>query len=534
MATQLPRFTGNYNPRGAYESNQPIGLDKSGEILAKGIQQDQLMQQEQQQAAFKKENDMMLAAKKIELDNFKFGETQKEKLLWQLGRSGINNNSFYETGYNLINSSTKWGLQVKNAKSPEERKFAMERQDFFGKKLGEFLGLANTMKGAVDTYTEDGYLSGNTGGQGQVATVGKPYTNTYNFGMPALMGLANNSNSQFYMDESGTFRIRMQSDQIKKGYKDEKGNNPGYIDQQADIFLTYDPGMVPKVKDQFMKTMYWLEDNGKVKDEFLNLYKRQTRKEGDFKITEDVLQTELVNQMTKKQKDAIIDSYLKSDPDGAQIIYQQILGNSEPLQTGIDGLGFFDLKSEQAFRSGMESYYDQLLPKNITINKEEIEIEEPGENSNKDIAQSMIDTLQNGTDEDIRKFLGSKNIMLGGKQVTIIPGQIKVGKEIPVMGPVDPNSGPIKPLTFKTILNVDNSGVVTTDLQGAPAEWEKLKEYNLADKNSLSTLISELLEGSYTTSRKNEIKDEVRKILGEEPSEKTNDSSVLDGYNINM
>ena len=81
MATQLPRFTGNYNPRGAYESNQPIGLDKSGEILAKGIQQNQLMQQEQQQAAFKKQNDIMLAAKKIELDNFKFGETQKEKLL---------------------------------------------------------------------------------------------------------------------------------------------------------------------------------------------------------------------------------------------------------------------------------------------------------------------------------------------------------------------------------------------------------------------------------------------------------------------
>lgn len=548
MATQLPRFTGNYNPRGAYEGQQPVGLDKSGEILAEGINQNQILQQQSEEARLKRENQVMLASKKIELDNFKFGETQKEKLLWQLGKSGINNDSFYETGYNLINAQTSWGLKVKNGRNQEEKKFAMERQDFFGKKLGEFLGLANTMKQSVDTYAEDGYLSGNTGGQGQVSTAGKPYTNTYNFGMPALMGLSNNANSRFYMDETGNFRIRMQSDQIKNGYKDDNGNKPGYIDQQADVFLSYDPGMVPKVKEQFMKTMYFLKKDGQIDDKYQNLYKRQKRTEGNFNVTEDVLQVDLVNTIVKKQKDAIIDSYLKSDPDGAQIIWQQVLGNDKALETGMGGLGFFSSEAENSFRLGMEDYYNQLLPTNVTVKKEEIDeqtSEEILSTNNKEIAQTMIDTLQNGSDEDVRKFLSSRNIVLGGKKVTIIPEEIQLGNQVgevnmgrDVFGTdmrlagKEPAEG-TRPLSFKTLLNVDNSGVVTTDVGGAPAEWEKLKKYNLADKSSLATLISELLEGDYTTSRKNQIKDEVRKILGEESNEKTSDSSVLDGYNIN-
>ena len=548
MATQLPRFTGNYNPRGAYEGQQPVGLDKSGEILAEGINQNQILQQQSEEARLKRENQVMLASKKIELDNFKFGETQKEKLLWQLGKSGINNDSFYETGYNLINAQTSWGLKVKNGRNQEEKKFAMERQDFFGKKLGEFLGLANTMKQSVDTYAEDGYLSGNTGGQGQVSTAGKPYTNTYNFGMPALMGLSNNANSRFYMDETGNFRIRMQSDQIKNGYKDDNGNKPGYIDQQADVFLSYDPGMVPKVKEQFMKTMYFLKKDGQIDDKYQNLYKRQKRTEGNFNVTEDVLQVDLVNTIVKKQKDAIIDSYLKSDPDGAQIIWQQVLGNDKALETGMGGLGFFSSEAENSFRLGMEDYYNQLLPTNVTVKKEEIDeqtSEEILSTNNKEIAQTMIDTLQNGSDEDVRKFLSSRNIVLGGKKVTIIPEEIQLGNQVgevnmgrDVFGTdmrlagKEPAEG-TRPLSFKTLLNVDNSGVVTTDVGGAPAEWEKLKKYNLADKSSLATLISELLEGDYTTSRKNQIKDEVRKILGEESSEETSDSSVLDGYNIN-
>lgn len=548
MATQLPRFTGNYNPRGAYEGQQPVGLDKSGEILAEGINQNQILQQQSEEARLKRENQVMLASKKIELDNFKFGETQKEKLLWQLGKSGINNDSFYETGYNLINAQTSWGLKVKNGRNQEEKKFAMERQDFFGKKLGEFLGLANTMKQSVDTYAEDGYLSGNTGGQGQVSTAGKPYTNTYNFGMPALMGLSNNANSRFYMDETGNFRIRMQSDQIKNGYKDDNGNKPGYIDQQADVFLSYDPGMVPKVKEQFMKTMYFLKKDGQIDDKYQNLYKRQKRTEGNFNVTEDVLQVDLVNTIVKKQKDAIIDSYLKSDPDGAQIIWQQVLGNDKALETGMGGLGFFSSEAENSFRLGMEDYYNQLLPTNVTVKKEEIDEQTSAEilsTNNKEIAQTMIDTLQNGSDEDVRKFLSSRNIVLGGKKVTIIPEEIQLGNQVgevnmgrDVFGTdmrlagKEPAEG-TRPLSFKTLLNVDNSGVVTTDVGGAPAEWEKLKKYNLADKSSLATLISELLEGDYTTSRKNQIKDEVRKILGEESSEETSDSSVLDGYNIN-
>ena len=548
MATQLPRFTGNYNPRGAYEGQQPVGLDKSGEILAEGINQNQILQQQSEEARLKRENQVMLASKKIELDNFKFGETQKEKLLWQLGKSGINNDSFYETGYNLINAQTSWGLKVKNGRNQEEKKFAMERQDFFGKKLGEFLGLANTMKQSVDTYAEDGYLSGNTGGQGQVSTAGKPYTNTYNFGMPALMGLSNNANSRFYMDETGNFRIRMQSDQIKNGYKDDNGNKPGYIDQQADVFLSYDPGMVPKVKEQFMKTMYFLKKDGQIDDKYQNLYKRQKRTEGNFNVTEDVLQVDLVNTIVKKQKDAIIDSYLKSDPDGAQIIWQQVLGNDKALETGMGGLGFFSSEAENSFRLGMEDYYNQLLPTNVTVKKEEIDeqtSEEILSTNNKEIAQTMIDTLQNGSDEDVRKFLSSRNIVLGGKKVTIIPEEIQLGNQVgevnmgrDVFGTdmrlagKEPAEG-TRPLSFKTLLNVDNSGVVTTDVGGAPAEWEKLKKYNLADKSSLETLISELLEGDYTPTRKNQIKDEVRKILGEESNEKTSDSSVLDGYNIN-
>ena len=207
----LPTFSGNYGSQGQYEKVQKPAIDQSSLYKDQGITKGLNEITKGFTDYFAKQSAATAAAKMIVDENYKFGETQKEKLLWQLGKQGINNESLYALGYKLIDAQTQSSLKVKQAKTPEEKAALMKNQNFYGKKLGEFLGLVNTMKDSMSTYSTDGNLEGKVGDQGQVATVGLPYTPKYNLGMPALIGLADGADSEFYMDKGGDFRIRMNS-----------------------------------------------------------------------------------------------------------------------------------------------------------------------------------------------------------------------------------------------------------------------------------------------------------------------------------
>ncbi len=357
----LPKFSGKYTTAGAYERPQTV-LDKSGFIYAKTLSDLGQGFNKALQGVFDKRNAEALQARKNEEENYKFQTQQQQQLIGQLAKAGINNDSLYKLGFDLISANSKLSLDIKQAQTQEDRTKYMNQQARVMRKLGEYQGLIAGIQDSASTYSSDVIENpSKVGQQGGVATVGTDQNKDYNLGMPALTGTTKNASSEYYLDEDMNFRIRLTSDQISK--QTEKG----YIDQDAGLFLSFDPLTVPNIDKEISDVLLGAkitDKNGNISQEYvdINNAKFVTNDQGTMRYAVEATNVAGAMATTQNARNAMIGSYLQ-DPQKAQIIYQQIFGNNEKLEIGGGSeSSMFTPESERKFVAAFDKYFEALIP----------------------------------------------------------------------------------------------------------------------------------------------------------------------------
>ena len=357
----LPKFSGKYTTAGAYERPQTV-LDKSGFIYAKTLSDLGQGFNKALQGVFDKRNAEALQARKNEEENYKFQTQQQQQLISQLAKAGINNNSLYKLGFDLISANSKLSLDIKQAQNQEDRTKYMNQQARVMRKLGEYQGLIAGIQDSASTYSSDVIENpSKVGQQGGVATVGTDQNKDYNLGMPALTGTTKNASSEYYLDKDMNFRIRLTSDQISK--QTEKG----YIDQDAGLFLSFDPLTVPNIDKEISDVLLGAkitDKNGNITQEYvdINNAKFVINDQGTMRYAVEATNVAGAMATTQNARNAMIGSYLQ-DPQKAQIIYQQIFGNNEKLEIGGGSKSsMFTPESERKFVAAFDQYFEALIP----------------------------------------------------------------------------------------------------------------------------------------------------------------------------
>lgn len=357
----LPKFSGKYTTAGAYERPQTV-LDKSGFIYAKTLSDLGQGFNKALQGVFDKRNAEALQARKNEEENYKFQTQQQQQLIGQLAKAGINNDSLYKLGFDLISANSKLSLDIKQAQTQEDRTKYMNQQARVMRKLGEYQGLIAGIQDSASTYSSDVIENpSKVGQQGGVATVGTDQNKDYNLGMPALTGTTKNASSEYYLDKDMNFRIRLTSDQISK--QTEKG----YIDQDAGLFLSFDPLTVPNIDKEISDVLLGAkitDKNGNISQEYvdINNAKFVTNDQGTMRYAVEATNVAGAMATTQNARNAMIGSYLQ-DPQKAQIIYQQIFGNNEKLEIGGGSeSSMFTPESERKFVAAFDQYFEALIP----------------------------------------------------------------------------------------------------------------------------------------------------------------------------
>lgn len=357
----LPKFSGKYTTAGAYERPQTV-LDKSGFIYAKTLSDLGQGFNKALQGVFDKRNAEALQARKNEEENYKFQTQQQQQLIGQLAKAGINNDSLYKLGFDLISANSKLSLDIKQAQNQEDRTKYMNQQARVMRKLGEYQGLIAGIQDSTTTYSSDVIENpSKVGNQGGVATVGTDSNKDYNLGMPALTGTTKNGSSEYYLDKDMNFRIRLTSDQISK--QTEKG----YIDQDAGLFLSFDPLTVPNIDKEIGDMLLGAEivdKNGNISQEYIDINNAKfvTNDQGTMRYAVEGTNVAGAMATTQNARNAMIGSYLQ-DPQKAQIIYQQIFGNNEKLEIGGGSeSSMFTPESEGKFVAAFDQYFEALIP----------------------------------------------------------------------------------------------------------------------------------------------------------------------------
>ncbi len=433
----LPKFSGKYTTAGAYERPQTV-LDKSGFIYAKTLSDLGQGFNKALQGVFDKRNAEALQARKNEEENYKFQTQQQQQLIGQLAKAGINNDSLYKLGFDLISANSKLSLDIKQAQTQEDRTKYMNQQARVMRKLGEYQGLIAGIQDSARTYSSDVIENpSKVGQQGGVATVGTDQNKDYNLGMPALTGTTKNGSSEYYLDEDMNFRIRLTSDQISKQIE------KGYIDQDAGLFLSFDPLTVPNIDKEISDVLLGAkitDKNGNISQEYvdINNAKFVTNDQGTMRYAVEATNVAGAMATTQNARNAMIGSYLQ-DPQKAQIIYQQIFGNNEKLEIGGGSeSSMFTPESERKFVAAFDQYFEALIPQTKIGKAQAVTRQSTGGKTTIDV--SFIDDLNippsaevNGEKNlyELEKvlrnqgFVVKKNIDVGDETVIDVTSSIK-------------------------------------------------------------------------------------------------------------
>jgi hypothetical protein len=438
----LPKFSGKYTTAGAYERPQTV-LDKSGFIYAKTLSDLGQGFNKALQGVFDKRNADALQARKNEEENYKFQTQQQQQLIGQLAKAGINNDSLYKLGFDLISANSKLSLDIKQAQNQEDRTKYMNQQSKVMRKLGEYQGLIAGIQDSTSTYSSDVIENpSKVGNQGGVATVGTDSNKDYNLGMPALTGTTKNGSSEYYLDKDMNFRIRLTSDQISK--QTEKG----YIDQDAGLFLSFDPLTVPNIDKEIGDMLLGAEivdKDGNISQEYIDIKNAKfvTNNQGTIRYAIEPTNVAGAMAVTQNARNAMISSYLQ-DPQKAQIIYQQIFGNNEKLEIGGGSeSSMFTPESERKFVAAFDQYFEALIPQTRVGKDQAVTRQPPGGKTTIDV--SFINDLnippaetkinEEGEEEknlyELEKvlrnqgFVVKKNVDVGDETVIDVTSSIK-------------------------------------------------------------------------------------------------------------
>ena len=413
----LPKFSGKYTTAGAYERPQTV-LDKSGFIYAKTLSDLGQGFNKALQGVFDKRNAEALQARKNEEENYKFQTQQRQQLITQLAKAGINNDSLYKLGFDLISANSKLSLDIKQAQNQEDRTKYMNQQSKVMRKLGEYQGLIAGIQDSARTYSSDVIENpSKVGNQGGVATVGTDANKDYNLGMPALTGTTKNGSSEYYLDKDMNFRIRLTSDQISK--QTEKG----YIDQDAGLFLSFDPLTVPNIDKEIGDTLLGAEivdKDGNISQEYIDIKNAKfvTNNQGTIRYAIEPTNVAGAMAVTQNARNAMISSYLQS-PQKAQIIYQQIFGNNEKLEIGGGSeSSMFTPESERKFVAAFDQYFEALIPQ-TRVGKDQAGFDDSKTSAPKERASTVVDLLSESPEQAISTYLGEIEYTRDGSKITI-------------------------------------------------------------------------------------------------------------------
>tara|TARA_R110000764_G_scaffold161870_1_gene249144 strand:- start:1883 stop:2920 length:1038 start_codon:yes stop_codon:yes gene_type:complete len=334
--------------------------------------------------------------------------------------------------------------------------------------------------------------------------------------MPALIGLADGADSEFYMDKGGDFRIRMNSNQIKKGAKN------GYLDENASVFLSFDPGRVPKLKKLINDKLI----ASKVFDKNLKLnetYSQRVNKlDGDFTVTEEITNMDGIKSLSNTTINPLRDSML-SDPKNAQIIWKQIWNQDGELEIA-DGSenstnkSVFTTESEKKWLDKWDEYVygsasgvQGIIPSTRVVDKKltgsDLTDTEKKDNKNQSQAEieasKLIAGITSGDSNKIDSFLKGKTI--DGKRIQ--PGSIKITEKL---GPFENDQAGGNVLDFNIIEGTSVTAAGTT--YGTSAKG--MNTFDLSNPDRVSDLIKKIIEkGTYGVDKKL-IMTEVNKLLG--------------------
>jgi hypothetical protein len=288
------------------------------------------------------------------------------------------------------------------------------------------------------------------------------------------------------------FRIRLTSDQISK--QTEKG----YIDEDAGLFLSFDPLTVPNIDKEISDMLLGAkitDKNGNISQEYvdINNAKFVTNDQGTMRYAVEATNVAGAMAVTQNARNAMIGSYLQ-DPQKAQIIYQQIFGNNEKLEIGGGSeSSMFTTESERKFVAAFDQYFEALIPQ-TRIGKAQAITERKATETAKEISelapQVYTDIFKNPESYFKNKKIGGKDVL----KVNVLPGSVPAGG-----GEVYP----VIELGYKSGSKVDGEEqtIFTTDMS-----------FDLSDPARVRALIDMLPEGA-------SMKKELRKLVGDDPIE---------------
>ena len=458
----LPRFAGNYGER---TLPTPPQIDKTGDYALQSMNNMTNMVLKSIQA-----QNAEAARAKLWIDkNYKYGEEQKDKMIYNIKTQGIHNKSFFDIGMNLLDTKTKLREELHKAVGRDAKNAVNDQLNMVSSKLNEYMQLSKSIGDSSANVIGSGRQEGKWGKAGRQATTGSPYTPIYNAGIDGAIGfgdLGDDGGARYYWDEDGSLRMEIRSENIKGRAKEinslglQISSGPGgrysgiskrneieakayvgdHLDVNAQEFWNFEPGEVPDLGKEIKDSMILkeiLDGNGQVNDSYVN-QRIDTKIDANGKSWDHTIQiTDMskINGINNAGNQAKMKSYL-AQPNQAQIIYKQIFNKNDDLNFA-DGtqqsssLSVFDKESEENFGVAWDEYTRSLIPQEQTIKIEETDIpetatltaqqelalkekEQATKVATKD-AKDLVNTILSGDERKIAALFQGKK--LNGKEV---------------------------------------------------------------------------------------------------------------------
>ena len=162
-----------------------------------------------------------------------------------LGKSGVNNPSYFEAGRKLITDLANAQLEVKQARGKQEQQDALNKLSGLQGSMVDLRKIIELTKSANKTYAKDIGLGGkptpNPGNEGGQSLLNKNYNNfmAISAGLPSVDGEEPGKQELFFNTETNRWMMNYTGG----GFT----GTPGGYTVDAIVALNQDPGIIPNV-----------------------------------------------------------------------------------------------------------------------------------------------------------------------------------------------------------------------------------------------------------------------------------------------
>jgi len=308
-----------------------------------------------------------------------------------LGKSGVNNPSYFEAGRKLITDMANAQLEVKQARGKQEQQDALNKLSGLQGSMVDLRKIIELTKSANKTYAKDIGLGGkptpNPGNEGGQSLLDKNYNNfmAISAGLPSVDGEEPGKQELFFNTETNRWMMNYTGG----GFT----GTPGGYTVDAIVALNQDPGIIPNVTKDITDDLNTPVDetsssgmaglgiygkDDRINPEYLKQESTQIiepQKDGTKKIFDIYpVDTEKVINAVMSRAKAKANMYLK-DPKAAQMVWQEVFGNEEALI--MEGRSIAESDHEKFTKKMVEFYKSKIRNYEIEENTEIGEITDP-------------------------------------------------------------------------------------------------------------------------------------------------------------